>query len=552
MTREPKTATRDDKNRKKILIIIICILAAALVVTAMLFLGQVYNGLALEGVSVQGVAIGEMDMDQALAATSKIPQQKLSEIKISVDFDGETHTFTAEDLGLTTDYKDVVEKALNFGNTGNLFERLSDANTAKEQGKDFKVTVKSDRGAILAALLPIKEKLNSKPVDATFAFAPRGYLQDGTIYQPDEQEMIEKSAGRENLGLPEDLVRIPDDQMPGILRYDYWQNDHYVDDYIPVDANIARFKYTDEVAGSTFNIESVSDTIVSQVESGVYATIKAPVEYAQPAVTVDDLKKNTQLVASFTSSYSRHEGYNRNWNVAKLSGLINSVVIEPGEEWSINKHTGARTLSSGWLEAAGIVNGGYVPEAGGGVCQLSSTTYNAAIRAALDITDSTHHSISSDYIPLGFDATISTGGPDLKIKNPYDTPVYIVSYVNPEETNVTVEVYGPPVVNETYGEVILDFTSTDGGSYGTPGMQIVYNTPASPDGKPIAPGASYVYAQARQGRSVKTFIHYLSADGTELGSEDFHSYKWAPINGITYVNGPPPPGTPAATTVPAA
>lgn len=551
MTREPYTASGDQKNRKKILIIIICILAAALAVTAILFLGQVYDGLAVEGVSVQGVDISGMDEEQALAATSKIPDALLGDVEVSVDFDGEDVTFTAEELGFTTDYEDAVSQALAFGNTGNLFERIQNTNIAKDQGKDFKVSVQADRDTVVAALIPEKNKYDRNPVDATYEFMSRGYLEDGTAYEPDEQELIELSAENENLGLPEDLVRIPDGEMPNELRYEYWENDHYVDDYIPQDANVARFKYTDEVVGRTFDAESIADIILAQVENGVYSTIKAAAEYAEPAVTVEDLQYDTQLVASWTSSYSRHEGYNRNWNVAKLSGIVNGVVIQPDEEWSINDEAGPRTVSGGWKEAAGIVNGGYVQQAGGGVCQISSTTYNAAIRAAMDITDVTHHSISSDYIPLGFGATISTGGPDLKFKNPYDTPVYIVSYVNPEEMNVTVEIYGPPVVDETYGDVILDFTYEDGGYYGSPAMQVIYNSPATPDGKAIAPNASYVYAQARQGRIVETYIHYLSPDGTELGSEVFHNYKWAPINGITYVNGPPPPGTPAATAVPA-
>jgi hypothetical protein len=544
-------ASQDTKNKKKILIIIICILAAALAVTAFLFLGQVYNGLALEGVSVQGIGIADMDREAALAATSKIPQEKLDEVQIVVDFDGEQTTLTAEDLGLTTDYEDVISEAMNFGNTGNLFERIQNANTAKNEGKDFKVSVQANRDAVLSALSPLKEEEDRLPVDAAVEFTPRGYLEDGTVYTPDEQELIEKSADKENLDFPENLVRLSEEDMPNALRYEYWQNDHYVDDYIPADANIARFEYTDDVEGRVFDIESLADEILSQIESGVYSTITAQAEYTEPEITADDLKADTQLIASWTSSYSNHDGYNRNWNVAKLSGIINGVVIEPGEEWSINEEAGARTVSSGWKEAAGIVNGGYVQEAGGGVCQLSSTTYNAAIRAALDITDATHHSISSDYIPLGFDATISTGGPDLKIRNPYDTPIYLISYVNPEEMNVTVEVYGQPVVDETYGDVILDFSSVDGGSYGTPAMQMVYNTPVAPDGTAIAPNASYVYAKARQGRSVQTYIHYLSLNGVELAKEEFHSYKWAPINGTTYINAAPPAGTPAVTAVPA-
>jgi hypothetical protein len=220
---------------------------------------------------------------------------------------------------------------------------------------------------------------------------------------------------------------------------------------------------------------------------------------------------------------------------------------------SATQHTGttAEVSDGTGLSYEGYAFSGWNTAAGGGVCQLSSTTYNAAIRAALDITDATHHSISSDYIPLGFDATISTGGPDLKIRNPYDTPIYLISYVNPEEMNVTVEVYGQPVVDETYGDVILDFSSVDGGSYGTPAMQMVYNTPVAPDGTAIAPNASYVYAKARQGRSVQTYIHYLSLNGVELAKEEFHSYKWAPINGTTYINAAPPAGTPAVTAVPA-
>jgi hypothetical protein len=234
--------------------------------------------------------------------------------------------------------------------------------------------------------------------------------------------------------------------------------------------------------------------------------------------------------------------------VAKLSGIIDGVVIQPGEEWSINKEAGNRTVSGGWKEAAGIVNGGYVQQAGGGVCQISSTLYNAAIRSALEITDSTHHSIQSDYIPLGLDATISSGSPDLKIKNPYNTPVYIVSYVNPEDQNVTVEIYGQTVVDPTYGDVILDFSFVDGGTFGSPGMQMVYNTPVAPDNTPIPAGGAYEYAKARPGKSVETYIHYLSPEGEELAVESFHNYKWNPINGITYVNGPDPAnpwGTPA-------
>ncbi len=541
----------DGRKIRKILITVIIILIAGLAFTAFMYFQQSDDGLALEGVSVDGIDISGMTKDEALAATSKVEQDVLNKVELSIDFDGEISKFTATDLGLTTDYSQVIDQAMAYGHNGSFFERIKAADDTKKQGKDFTVTVHADRDKVADVLLPMKEKVDKQPVDASLEFMPRGYLEDGTAYKPDEQALIEDCADGEQIDLPGDISRTPENEAPNKLRYQYWQNDHYVEDYTPEQADVSRFFYKDGENGRAIDMESVVDSVVSEVENGSYDTIVAPVEQIKPKVTADDLKKQTQLVASWTSSYSNHANYNRNWNVAKLSSIVNGVVIQPGEEWSINKEAGNRTVSSGWKEAAGIVNGGYVQQAGGGVCQISSTLYNAAIRSALEITDSTHHSIQSDYIPLGLDATISSGSPDLKIKNPNSTPIYVVSYVNPKDKNVTVEVYGQTVVDPKYGDVILDFSFKDGGTFGSPVMQMVYNTPVAPDNTPIPAGGAYEYAKTRPGKSVETFIHYLSLDGTELGVDTFHNYKWNPINGTTYVNGPDP-ANPWATPTPAA
>ena len=548
MTNDPKKS-----NSKKILLIVLCVLIAALGITAFMFFSQSgKDDLALKGVSVAGIDISEMTREEALAATAQIPQDILDKVEISIDIEGKTSKFTATDLGLTTDYDSVIDLAMSYGHTGSFFEKLKVANDTKELGKDFPVAAHADKEKVAAVLLPLKDQLDKQPVEASYEFMPRGYLEDGTPYAPDEQTMIEDSAGGESIDEPSDLARISEDQMPNKLRYQYWQNDHYVENYIPADADISRFLFSGGENGRVIDMEYVINSVVAEVESNSYATIVAPVQQQEPDKTIDELKKETELVSSWTSSYSNHASFNRNWNVAKLSSIINGVVIQPGEEWSINEEAGVRTVSSGWKEAAGIVNGGYVQEPGGGVCQISSTIYNTAIRTAMEITDSTHHSIQSDYIPFGLDATISSGGPDLKIKNPYDTPVYIVSYVNPKDQNVTVEMYGQTVVAPTYGDVILDFSFISGGSFGEPGMQIVYNTPVAPDNTPIPAGGAYEYAKARPGKSVETFIHYLSLDGTELAKESFHKYKWNPINGITYVNGPDPANPWGAPVPPAA
>ena len=149
-------------------------------------------------------------------------------------------------------------------------------------------------------------------------------------------------------------------------------------------------------------------------------------------------------MSSWTSSYRKHSSANRVYNVTKLCGIINGQTLEPGVEWSINEVAGPRTVANGWKEADGISDGGYTKQAGGGVCQISSTLFNASIRSGIfynsrtsisesensykwgiEVTFWRHHSIISNYIPLGLDATISTGGPDFDAAQPlHDAILY--------------------------------------------------------------------------------------------------------------------------------
>jgi vancomycin resistance protein YoaR len=357
---------------------------------------------------------------------------------------------------------------------------------------------------------------------------PNGYASDGTAYDP-------------NSGAKP--VRISDDRKPNPLRYQYYLTDKYVKNYIPKNAGISHFQYITEQNGRSVDAEALAASVINAVNNKDYSVITVPTTVLEPALKKEDVMRFTQLVSSWTSSYESHNNEDRNFNVAKLSALINGVVINPGETWSINKQAGPRTYENGWKGAAGIYDGAYVTEPGGGVCQVSSTVYNAALRAGLDIVESSRHSIISNYMPIGLDATISTGNKDLKLHNPYDTPVFLVSYVNTKDKNVTVEIYGPPVVNEKYGEVILDFTSEVTAETELPETIVHYKAAQTPDGKPIDPGDSKLYIHPRKGTTAQVYIHYLSPDGTELGSKKLYTAKYPKIIGEKYVNDIPQPGT---------
>jgi vancomycin resistance protein YoaR len=120
------------------------------------------------------------------------------------------------------------------------------------------------------------------------------------------------------------------------------------------------------------------------------------------------------------------------------------VTLAPGAVFSFNKTVGSWTADRGYVLAPVSFDGELEVDWGGGVCQTSTTLYNAALRAGCAITDSGHHSIPSDYVDLGFDAMVNYPSSDLKFVNPYDTPLYIKTFVT-KKNNVYVMFFGAPL-----------------------------------------------------------------------------------------------------------
>ena len=160
----------------------------------------------------------------------------------------------------------------------------------------------------------------------------------------------------------------------------------------------------------------------------------------QPAVTVAMLKERTQKLSSFTTYFSG-EKTARVHNISLACERIAGSVLASGEEFSFNQAVGVRTRENGFLDAPVIVQGEFVEGAGGGVCQASTTLMGAALRAGLSVTESRPHSLSVGYVPPSQDAMVSRAS-DLKFRNPYPFPVYLLGNVG--EGYVRFEVYGMP------------------------------------------------------------------------------------------------------------
>ncbi len=206
-----------------------------------------------------------------------------------------------------------------------------------------------------------------------------------------------------------------------------------------VDFSAAGFTYQKEKEGLVCDygetLARVFDALAKDEREVEMATYLYP-----PALTEEMLKERTRLLSSFTTRFDA-SNESRVHNIRLAAEKIAGAIVLPRAEFSFNKRVGKRTAENGFKESVVIFDGEFVKGIGGGVCQLSTTLFNAALRAGLRVTESRNHSLTVSYVPPSLDAMVSEYS-DLKFVNPFDTPVYLNAAVR--GGSVTVECFGLP------------------------------------------------------------------------------------------------------------
>ena len=191
-----------------------------------------------------------------------------------------------------------------------------------------------------------------------------------------------------------------------------------------------------------------------------------PADCVKITVSVDALKEQYRELASYETHTTNIAV--RNKNVSLAADSINGTIVQPGEEFSYNGTVGQRTKAKGYGEAGAYLNGEVVQEVGGGVCQVSTTLYNAIFRAGIKSTERTSHTFAPSYVTPGLDATVSWEGPDYKFVN--NSPYPIGLFAHYENRKVRASVYGIPILPE--GET-WDLVSYKTATLGVPAPVII-------------------------------------------------------------------------------
>ncbi len=286
-----------------------------------------------------------------------------------------------------------------------------------------------------------------------------------------------------------------------------------------VNAEIQRknddFVIVKEILGVEVDENALKKNIITALKNNNNNPMNIPIKYTNPPIMEETLATVKDIIGEFTT-YFNIEQKGRVENIKLAVNSINNTLLMPGEEFSFNDSTGPRSVEEGYQEASVIVNGEFVPGIGGGICQVSTTLYQAALRSNTEITSRRNHGLPVGYVPMGYDATVAYGYIDFKFKNNKDDPIYIESYIDGDK--VSVKLYSKKTDN-----ISIDLKSEI--------IEVVEPKTEIKKDSNLSLGERKVSKSAKKGYRVATYKIYLK-DGKEINRELITKDFYPPVHGV--------------------
>ncbi len=305
----------------------------------------------------------------------------------------------------------------------------------------------------------------------------------------------------------------------------------------PQNASIIRvdgaFQITPGVSGKVVDVAAtkmaLDQALLNQAGDEVIAA--AVVAERQPDIVEEDLASIGDVLGTFTTDFSS-SGSSRSGNLSNGASKINGHVLMPGETLSGYECMHPFTTANGYYTAAAYEGGRVVDSIGGGVCQIATTLYNAALRAELEITQRQNHSMVVGYVKPSMDAAIAGTVKDIKITNNYSTPIYVEGYT--ENRKLTFTIYGKETrpENRTVEYVSETLSSISPGA------------PAEQVDPSMAPGSRRQVQSAHRGVKSRLW-KVVTVDGVETERTLLHTDTYNASKAIVLVGPPAPVPVPA-------
>ncbi len=429
-----KNENLDKINKSSISIFSLIAIFIVIIILVSFAIFTIYNLLntnIISGVYIKNLDVSNMSKSDAKYQLDNFLKSSLpEEIKLTHgDFES---TVSLSQIEAKFDTKSAVNSAYKVGRQGNIFEN------------NFNVLSTMFGKVTIEPLLTINKEQLSKNLEEMSTHLPDAVIQSS--YYIDSNNLIITS-GKEGytIDIEQTIESIKNSistlecknkpveiivksATPNEINIEKIYNEIYK---TPVDAYYTKEPFTvyPSENGVDFNISmEEADYIIKSEKKDEYII---PLKILYPNVTTNMIGTEAfpDMLSDFSTKYSA-SNRNRTTNLILAANKINGTVLMPGETFSYNKIVGARTISAGYKEAPIYVQGKVVDGVGGGICQIASTLYNAAIYANLEITQRTNHQFVPSYVTASRDATVVYGALDFQFKNNRNYPIKIMCYVS--------------------------------------------------------------------------------------------------------------------------
>lgn len=429
-----------------ILIIASIILAIFLIFFLTFTIVNTKSNKIISNIFIQNYDISNLTQEDAVKKMNNIITSQIPE-EITLKHNDYETSISTKELNIQFDTTTAVNDAYKVGRTGNLLQNDLTILETKLQRKQFSLKLSLDTDTLKKQLQDISGKLPDKVKESSYYIEGSNLIltkgETGVVVDVDKtaSEIIEQI---QNLNVKNNSIKIStEEKSPSALDIDSIHSELYSE---AKDAYFTQNPYAifPSENGVDFAISIDEAKAMLQENKEEYAI---PLKVLYPSVTTNMLGSEAfpNLLSQYSTSYSTRD-QKRTTNLRLAANKINGTVLMPGETFSYNKVVGERTIAAGYQEAPIYVSGKVVDGLGGGICQITTTLYNAVVYANLDIVERSNHQFVPSYAPASRDATVVYGSIDFKFKNNRNYPIKIVCSVQNGIANF--QIYGLKTDND--------------------------------------------------------------------------------------------------------
>lgn len=432
-----------------------------------------------DGVSIGSIDVGGLTKEQAQKKVETYIADRQQQSLVVAVQDNLVEA-TAQEAGFTIPEKDYAGEALQIGKKGNLWEKLQEIRKAEKGEKDIALEPEIDEDTLKSFVETKCSEYDIKAKDSRLKF------KNGVL-----------KATRSREGMEVQVENTADAIKKALL---------------------------DKKAAGKDTIE-----------------VNADVQVTQPKFTQEEASRCTDLLGKYSTTYATYQ-VERSSNVATAAGRINGTVLEPGETFSTIRVIKERTEANGYKSAPEYSSGKVVSGIGGGVCQVSTTLYNAVLNAELKVVERSPHSMVVAYVPVSRDAAISGDYKDFKFKNSTDYPIYIMGSAS--GGILSFRVYGHET-REAGREVSFESEITDTIE---PGEEVVTEDPTLPASYRTVTQSAHVGYKAKLWKIIK--VNGVQTDKVQINTSAYNASPQYVTVGKQPATPAPDSASPAASTSP--